>query len=213
LTGAAIEVPMLAITLWVIANVWLGDGEAEFMQIVRLTTVFAGFAAILTAGGIGRLAAYSWVEGGRRRAIYVAARAHAIASAGLIVIATIPHGHFPATPWGWVALAVIGLVPGALCGAIIGFVCSGVSNVALADVLSRPGGALRQLIDPKDLVKLGTALRTRTSTLFEGVFEPAPPPPPGDQPAAEATAEPPHKPAPRATGEASGAAPDRVDGT
>ena len=42
--------------------------------------------------------------------------------------------------------------------------------------------AIRQLLDPRDLVRLGTALRTRTSTLFEGIFEPAARPPKQEPP-------------------------------
>lgn len=180
LTGAVFEIPLLAATVWVLAHVGIGDPEVELMHVVRFTTVFAGLAALFTAGGIGRLAAYVTVAKGRRRAVIAAARAHAIASAGLLVIAMIPLGHFPVTPSGWVGLAAAGLVPGLICGALIGFVCSGVTPVNLTDVwllAQRPTGALRQLIDPRDLVKLGAALRTRTTNLFEGIFEPAPLPP------------------------------------
>jgi hypothetical protein len=72
------------------------------------------------------------------------------------------------------------MVAGALCGALIGIVCSTTSSVGLSDVWSltrKPSEALRQILSPQDLVRLGAALRTRTSTLFEGIFEPAPPPP------------------------------------
>lgn len=182
LTGVAIEIPLLAVTVWILCQLGLANPSAGFMRIMRLTTVFAGIAALFTAGGVGRLAAYASVEGGRRRAVIVAARAHAAAGIGLVIIATVPHGELPSDPWGWVAIGAAGLVPGAVCGAIIGFVCSGQSAV-IADVWSlatKPSEALRQLLDPKDLVKLGAALRTRTSTLFEGIFEPAPPPPPGE---------------------------------
>lgn len=181
LTGAAIEVPILAFTVWLLAQIDLADPDAGFMRIVRLTTVFAGLAALFTAGGIGRLAAYASLEGGRPRAVIVAARAHAVASAGLVVIATIPHGHFPESPLGWFGLACAGLIPGALCGAIIGFVCGSATGVNLADVWSlaqKPSGALLQLLDPRDLVKLGSALSKRTTGLFEGLFDPAPAPPP-----------------------------------
>jgi hypothetical protein len=198
LTGAAIEVPILAFTVWVLAQVELADPDAGFMRIMRLTTVFAGVAALFTAGGIGRLAAYASLDGGRRRAVIVSARAHAVASAGLVVIAVIPHGHFPATHWGWIGLACTGLIPGAICGAIIGFVCgSPTTSVGLAEVWSlaqKPSGALLQLLDPRDLVKLGAALRTRTTTLFEGIFDPAPAPPPEAKPTDE-----PKPPAPTTT--------------
>jgi len=147
------------------------------MPVMRLAAVFTGVAALLTAGGIGRLAAYTTVEKGRRRAIIVAARTHAVATAGLVVIAAIPHGHIDFSKLSWLALPMLGLVAGALCGAVIGSVCTGTTAVGLADVWSvtmKPTEALRSLLSPADLVRLGSALRTRTSTLFEGLFDPAP---------------------------------------
>jgi hypothetical protein len=189
LVGAAIEVPAVSFAVWVAARWGIGDPEVGFLRIMWLTAIFAGIAALFTAGGIGRLAASVTAERGRKRALFQAARAHAIAGAGLTVIATIPHGSLPLEPTGWLALAAIGLVPGLACGLAIGFVCSSASPVGFADVwsltVSRPSGALRQLLDPKDLVKLGTALRTRTTGIFEGIFDPAPKPPdkkPADKP-------------------------------
>lgn len=207
--GAAIEIPLLAVTVWILGNFDLGDPDADFMRILRVTTVFVGIAALFTAGGIGRLAAYA-APRGRLRAVYVAARAHAVASAGLVIIATIPHGQLPADYWGWIGLAAVGLIPGAICGAVIGLLCGGATNVNLSDVWSlaqRPSGVLRQLLDPRDLVKLGAALRTRTTTLFEGIFDPAPPPPPASP------VTPPGDPAPApTTTPASDIAPKRDDG-
>ncbi|MBA3452011.1 MAG: hypothetical protein H0T42_02805 [Deltaproteobacteria bacterium] len=180
LTGAAIEIPVLATTVWLLSRFGVGDPDAGFMRIMRLTTVFAGVAALLTAGGIGRLAAYASASGGRRRAVFVSARAHAIASALLVMIATIPHGHLPLSPGGWLPMPLAGLAAGIVCGAVIGAVCGGTAPVGFADVWSlarKPSDALRQLLSPDDIIKLGAALGKRTSTLFEGIFDPAPPPP------------------------------------
>jgi hypothetical protein len=184
LVGAAIEVPALSAAVWLLAQYDIGDPTVGFFRMMWLTAVFAGIAALFTAGGIGRLAASVVMEHGRKRAVFAAARAHAMAGAGLIMIAVIPHGNVPLEPWGWVGLAACGLLPGALCGATIGWVCSGVTPVGFSEVWSlakRPAGGLKQLLDPRDLVKLGSALRVRTSNLFEGIFDPAPKPPkPGD---------------------------------
>ncbi|MFN0251467.1 MAG: hypothetical protein ACKV2T_31615 [Kofleriaceae bacterium] len=180
MTGAAIEIPAIAATVWVLSRAGIGDANVPFMHVLRLTTVFAGIAALLTAGGIGRLAAHAAAEGGRRRAMFVAARAHAMASAGLVLIATVPHGELPATSLGFLPIPIAGLVCGALCGVLIGAVCGGVAPVGLADVWSlakRPSVALKQLLGPEDIVRLGSALRSRTTHLFEGIFEPAPKPP------------------------------------
>ncbi|HEY5933093.1 MAG TPA: hypothetical protein VIU61_00580 [Kofleriaceae bacterium] len=185
LAGAAIEVPVIAVTVWLLSLFGVGDPDAGFMKIMRLTAAFVGIAALFTAGGIGRVAAYGYVQGGRPRAVFVAARAHAVASAGLVLIAAIPHGLPPRFDVAWIALPAAGLLAGILCGSIIGFICGSVTPLGFSEVWSlaqRPGDALRNLLDPRDLVKLGSVLRTRTSTLFEGIFEPAPPAPPASPP-------------------------------
>jgi hypothetical protein len=183
LTGVAVEVPALTAAVWLLAQLGIGNPEAPVMRIMRLTTVFAGAAAILTAGGIGRLAAYASVDGGRRRAVFVAARAHAAASMGLVLIAAIPHGQLPGRSLAWLAFPAGGLVAGAACGALIGLVCGGAAPVELSDVWSLarlPSVALRSWLDPRELVRLGAAVRHHTSHLFEGMFDPAPPPPAAD---------------------------------
>jgi hypothetical protein len=200
-TGAAIEIPALAAAVWVLSRL-LFDGDLSFTKAIRLTAVFAGIGALLTAGGIGRLAAHAAVDG-RRRAMWVAARAHAAASAGLIIIAVIPHGMMPEalfaighrpeladgiepvrhvgpSIWAWLIVPGTGLVIGLACGALIGAVCSSAAPVNLADVWSlarKPTNALGALLGPSDIVKLGAALRDRTAHLFESIFEPAPKPP------------------------------------
>src|SRR5438132_6552057 len=116
LTGAVIEVPALAAAVWLLARMGIGDPDVAFMRILRIGAVFAGIAALFTAGGIGRLAAYTSIERGRQRAIVVAARAHAVATAGLVIIALIPHGHLPTHRALWAGLPVIGAGFRAVCG-------------------------------------------------------------------------------------------------
>jgi hypothetical protein len=180
LTGAAIEIPAITAAVWGLAQLGFGNPDVAVMRVMRFTTVFVGVAAIFTAGGIGRLAAYASIDGGRRRAMFVAARAHAVASAGLVLIAAIPHGQFPDPGLAWLAFPAGGLVAGAACGAVIGLVCGGTAPVELADVWSlarKPSEALLGWLDPRELVRLGAAVRHRTTNLFEGMFDPAPPPP------------------------------------
>jgi hypothetical protein len=182
LTGAVIEVPVLASAVWLLAHLGVGDPSVGFMRILRLTTVFCGVAAVFTAAGVGRLAAYASVDkiGGRGRAVWVAARAHAAAGAGLAFIAVIPHGHLPERGAIWLVIPLAGVAYGAICGALIGLVCGGAAPVRIADVMAlarKPSEALRQLLDPEDLLKIGAAVRDRTTHLFEGMFEPAQRPP------------------------------------
>lgn len=175
--------PAIAAGVWLLARTGIGDRDASYMEILRLGAYFTGVAALLTAGGIGRLAAYASIDkpGGRRQAMRVAARAHAAAGAGLMLIATIPHGNLPQEVIGWLAILAMGAVMGGLCGVAIGGVCGGAAPVRIGDVMAaaikRPGEALRQLLDPEDLIKLGAAVRQRTQQMFQGVFEPAERPP------------------------------------
>lgn len=183
LTGAVIEVPALAVGVWLLARLGVGDRHAPFMHLLRLTAVFAGVAALLTAAGVGRLAAYASIDkiGGRRHAAFVAARAHAVASAGLVLIAVIPHGHLPDRGPLWLWIPAVGLAIGAVCGVTIGLVCGGAAPVKITDVMAiaikRPTDALKSLLDPEDLLKLGAAVRHRTTQVFGGMFEPAERPP------------------------------------
>jgi hypothetical protein len=183
LTGAVIEVPALAGGVWLLAHLGVGDRDASWMHILRLTTVFAGVAALFTAGGIGRVAAYASVDkiGGRRHAMATAAKAHAAAGVGLMLISIIPLGHLPERGLSWLLIPLMGALVGALCGGVIGLVCSGAAPVRISDVMAfaikKPSEALRQLLDPEDLVKLGAAVRHRTTQMFEGIFEPAQKPP------------------------------------
>jgi hypothetical protein len=207
LTGIILEVPILAAGVWLLARLGMGNRDASFMHILRLTTVFAGLAAIFTAGGVGRVAAHASVdkEGGRWRAVTVAARTHAAASAGLIIIAAIPHGHLPEHRAAWIALPLFGALLGAGAGAVIGVVCGGAAPVGIADLVGlarKPSEALRQLLDPEDLLRLGAAVRDRTTHLFGGMFEPAQKPPEeADKKPAAATATTP-APADAAAGDA-----------
>jgi hypothetical protein len=183
-----IEVPAIAFAVWALAQLGYGDPDVTFMHVIRLTTVFAGPAAVITAGGIGRLAAYASIDkgGGRGRAAFVAARAHALAGAGLVLIAAIPNGHLPGhRSLDWLSFPSAGLVVGAACGAVLGLICGGAAPLGIADVMAlarRPTDALRQLLDPEDLIRLGAAVRERTTHLFGALFEPAPLPPGSKKP-------------------------------
>ena len=188
--GSVIEVPALALGVWLLARLGLTDPHVEFMRILRLTAVFAGVAAVLTAAGIGRLAAWASVDaiGGRRHAIAIAAQAHAVAGIVLVIIALVPNGHLPDHTRGWLLVPFVGAAIGASCGVVIGAICGGAAPVQIADVIAiarTPGYALAQLLDPKDLVRLGTRVRSRTQQIFQGMFDPAgkppePPPKAGD---------------------------------
>jgi hypothetical protein len=80
-----VVIPASALTVWASARVGLLDQDAGVIACLRLAVVFAGLAAVLTGGGVGRLAAQASIErkGGRVRAMMVAAGAMAPAGATL----------------------------------------------------------------------------------------------------------------------------------
>ena len=174
-TGAVIEVPILASGVWVLARMGIGDRTVPFMQVFRLTAIFAGIAAVLTAAGLGRLAAHASVVGGRARSMWVAGRAHAIASVALVLIAAIPARRAcPRVGSRGSRMSSSGSGCAArVCGAVIGVVCGGAAPGGLADGWSRarfPGGVIGSILAPEDLLRLGVALRERTSYLLEGIL-------------------------------------------
>lgn len=130
--GFLVVIPASALTVWALARVGLLDQRAGVIACLRMALLFSGLAAVLTGGGVGRLAAQasierpsSWLGSGRPRAILTAAAAMAPAGAALTIIAAMPHGGLPMTPLGWVLLALGGAVSGAASGVAIGAACSG----------------------------------------------------------------------------------------
>ncbi len=122
--GVVVVLPTVAAGVWVLSRAGIGHPGITMVEALRMATLFAGVAAVLTAGGIGRLAAHaSTTAGGLRTAIVRSMRAQAVAGAGLVFIAAIPHGDLPAEPWVWMWFGIAGLIGGALCGLIIGLVC------------------------------------------------------------------------------------------
>jgi hypothetical protein len=125
--GLLVVIPAAAITVWLAARVGILDQDAGLISCLRMALVFGGLAAVLTAGGVGRLAAQASIEGtgGRIRAVIAGARAMAAGGAALTLIAAIPLGGLPAGPTGWISLVVAGAISGAASGVLIGMACSG----------------------------------------------------------------------------------------
>lgn len=118
-------IPAIALAVWALARVGVGNPAAGLVEVLRLTVVFAGPAGLLTVGGIGRLAAEAGAARGRGHAAWVGARTLAVAGAGLALLAAIPLGELP-TRWpGWVALCGAGAAIGAGTGALVGLAVGG----------------------------------------------------------------------------------------
>lgn len=197
IAGAVVVIPAIAATVWVLAKLGMGDPELRLLTSIRVSTLFIGIAAVLTAGGVGRLAAQAATEHGAtpRRPLVVACRAFACAGAGLTVIAAIPFGHLPEHWPGFVVIALAGAATGALCGLVIGAVCGGAAPIGLTDVMALarwPTDALRALLEPEDLAAVAGAPKRKRRITIPFLF-PAPKPPP-QPPAETASSEPPAKP-------------------
>lgn len=132
--GVLVVIPLVALVVWAVAVLGTGQ-DLSLVQVTRTAALYAGIAAVLTAGGIGRLAAEASATGGKTRGVWIGARTQAVASAGLVVIAALPQGAL-ATVGGWIGLALAGAASGAAAGAVIGFVCSAARPVALSDVVA-----------------------------------------------------------------------------
>jgi hypothetical protein len=153
------------------------------MAVVRMTSLFAGLPALITSGGIGRLAAHESVQRRRRAAIGRAAGVHALAGILLTMIAALPHGYVPANPLQWLLMAGLGMAAGSLCGAVIGVACTGAPPrqvTEMIELVKRPGLTLRQLVELEDLGRIGAAVRNRASQMFDGLLDPAEPRPAED---------------------------------
>ncbi len=183
--GAIVEVPAFTGALW-----WLGRQKllapSEFMHLLRLTATFAGVAAVLTAGGVGRVAANASIRGGggRWRSTYVAAATHGVAGIGLAIIAAVAAELFTPVHASWIWTGIAGVVAGTACGALVGVMCGGPSPIRATDLYAlakKPTDALFHILDPDDLIRLGVKVKDRatqvTTDLMDGLFDPAERPP------------------------------------
>jgi hypothetical protein len=133
--GFIVVIPAVALAVWVLSWAGVIGRRIAMAEAIRMTTMFAGAAAVLTAGGIGRLAAFSsTLPAGRRGAVVRATRVQAIAGAGLTLIAAIPFGHLPDDLKQWAWIGVAGAATGAIAGALIGLVC----GAPLSDQVTLP---------------------------------------------------------------------------
>jgi hypothetical protein len=121
--GFVVVVPVIAAAVWVLARFGIGDVGASYQRIIGFVSAFAGVPAILTAGGVGRLAAHASVKlrgGGLLGSIRAGALAFAAAGIGLVLLTAIPLGGLPPDPRRWLWLALAGAVAGVAAGAVIG---------------------------------------------------------------------------------------------
>ena len=120
MVALVLGLPLLATTVYLLGQLGICSAES-FRRDLRFTALFAGLPALLTAGGVGRLAARRVIDGGQLMAsLRTGAITYATASMGLIVLVAVPIGGLPEEPLRWSWLLVAGATSGALVGAVIG---------------------------------------------------------------------------------------------
>jgi hypothetical protein len=100
-----------------------GDPLAPFERVLAFAAVFAGVPALISIGGVGRLAARASAFAPRRRtaaAISAALPACGAIGAGLTILTLVPLGAVPASTEDWALAAGAGVVAGFVPGAILG---------------------------------------------------------------------------------------------
>ena len=120
--GLVVFIPLTALALWLLAQIGIGDRTASYVRLIAFVAVFAGLPAILTAGGIGRVAARTAVQSGRGQAgaVAVAALDAAVCGVGLVLLAVVPVGEVPGSLDHWLWIIGVGAAAGALGGVVIG---------------------------------------------------------------------------------------------
>jgi hypothetical protein len=116
---------LISLAVYGVGAAGVSEMSPDVIPTLRLVVIFAGLPAIVTAGGVGRLAAVASLAGGRPRAMWVAARAMVFGGAALAVIGAIPAEVIPTSRPAWALLGLAGGVAGAIAGAGIGLACGG----------------------------------------------------------------------------------------
>ncbi|HLU66077.1 MAG TPA: hypothetical protein VKZ63_07365, partial [Kofleriaceae bacterium] len=90
--------------------------------IVAMVAVFAGLPAVITAGGIGRVAAHLAVapRRGPTWSVLAGASSGAVLGAGLVLLTVVPLGEVPSGLDRWLWITGLGAAAGALGGLVIG---------------------------------------------------------------------------------------------
>jgi hypothetical protein len=122
LVGFVVAVPAIATAVYALARLGLGDPSHGASEVLRTSLIFAGLPALLTCGGVARVAARAAArpEVGKWRVILAGALPMAAAGGGLVLLAALPLGNLPARSLAYLGYLAAGLLAGAPVGALIG---------------------------------------------------------------------------------------------
>ena len=120
--GLGVTLPLLCCAFMILARAGV-VADQPGVRLARFAMIFVGLPALLTGGGVARLAAHRTLEvpGYRvvRTAFARATPAMAVAGAGLIVLLGVPLGGLPEEPWRWSFIGLAGLISGIPAGLVI----------------------------------------------------------------------------------------------
>ena len=123
LLGFVAGIPLFAGLAYALTLLGLRGFSVSFEYAFTTVAALCSIPLILSAGGVGRLAARAAIapeRGGLTASVIAAARALAVAGVGITLIALIALGGFPQEPRAWALASGFGLVGGAALGALIG---------------------------------------------------------------------------------------------
>ncbi|HUS65454.1 MAG TPA: hypothetical protein VMZ28_12970 [Kofleriaceae bacterium] len=121
--GLVVLLPLAALACYLLAQIGIGDPDASYTQIISFVAVFGGLPAIVSAGGVGRVAARTAVaprRGGTGWSILVAAAACTVIGAGVVILSVVPLGEVPTARDRWLWITGFGGGAGLVCGIMIG---------------------------------------------------------------------------------------------
>jgi hypothetical protein len=120
--GLVLLIPLAALAVYLLRLVGVGEPGATYTRVVGFVAVFAGLPAVLTAGGVARVAARLAVARGRGRkwSVFGAVLHTAVTGAGLVILTLVPLGEVPAGRDRWLWILGLGAAAGAIGGLVIG---------------------------------------------------------------------------------------------
>lgn len=121
--GLVLLLPLAALACYLLARIGIGDPDTSYTQVISFVAVFGGLPGILSAGGVGRVAARTAVaprRGGTGWSILVSAAACTVIGAGVVILSVVPLGEVPTTSERWLWITGFGGGAGLMCGIMIG---------------------------------------------------------------------------------------------
>jgi hypothetical protein len=137
LLGCVIGIPLFAALTYGLTLLGMRAVPYSFEHVFFIVAALGGLPLILSAGGVGRLAARASIAPRRRPmlgGVVAAARALAVAGLGVVLIALTAVGGFPLSEREWALAAGAGVLGGLALGSLVGaWAASGGSAASLGD--------------------------------------------------------------------------------